>query len=40
LRPLRTAGNKKADAVAHQKVLIRVGLLFNGPPATTGLPFI
>jgi hypothetical protein len=37
----RTTGNKKADAVEHLiKVLNRVGLLGNGPPRTTGLPFI
>jgi hypothetical protein len=40
LRPFHTAGNKKADAVAHPKVLNRVGLLVNGPPAAGGLPFI
>jgi hypothetical protein len=40
LQPLRTAGNKKADAVAHPKVLSHVGLLVNGPPAAGGLPFI
>lgn len=31
---------KKADAIKHPKVLNRVGLLFNEPPGTTGLPFI
>jgi len=40
LRLFRTAGNKKADTVAHPKVLIRVGLLAIGPPAAGGLPFI
>jgi hypothetical protein len=41
LRPFRIAGNKKADAVAHPEVHIRVGLLFSGPPAALGgLPFI
>jgi hypothetical protein len=35
------AGNKKADAVTRPWALNRVGLLFNGPPATcSGLPFI
>jgi len=29
---------KKADAVQHQKLLDRVGLLYNEPPDKTGLP--
>jgi hypothetical protein len=31
---------KKADAGKHPKVLNHVGLLFNEPPGTAGLPFI
>ena len=31
---------KKADATQHPRVLNHVGLLFNGPPGTAGLPFI
>ena len=31
---------KKADVVEHPEVFHHVGLLFNGPPGTAGLPFI
>jgi hypothetical protein len=30
---------KKADAAKHPKVFNHVGLLFNEPPGTAGLPF-
>ena len=36
-RPPRT---KKADAAKHPKVLNHVGLLFNEPPGSAGLPFV
>jgi hypothetical protein len=40
--PLREEGQakKKADVVEHPQVFGHVGLLFNGPPGTAGLPFI
>jgi len=31
---------KKADVLEHPKAFGHVGLLFNGPPEKTGLPFI
>ena len=31
---------KKADVAEHPKVFDHVGLLFNEPPGTAGLPFI
>jgi hypothetical protein len=31
---------KKADVVKHPQVLNHVGLLFNEPPGTAGLPFV
>jgi hypothetical protein len=31
---------KKADVGEHPEVFTHVGLLFNGPPGTAGLPFI
>jgi hypothetical protein len=34
------ASQKKADVAKHPKVLKHVGLLFNEPPGTAGLPFI
>jgi hypothetical protein len=30
---------KKADVVEHPQVFDHVGLLFNRPPGTAGLPF-
>lgn len=36
-RPVKT---KKADVAKHSKVLNHVGLLFNEPPGTAGLPLI
>jgi hypothetical protein len=32
--------NKKADVVEQIKMLRHVGLLSNGPPSISGLPFI
>jgi len=32
--------NKKADVAEHPEVFHHVGLLFNGSPVTTELPFI
>ena len=32
--------DKKADVVEHPRVFDHVGLLFNEPPGTAGLPLI
>jgi hypothetical protein len=34
------APKKKADVIKYHQVFDHVGLLFNGPPGTAGLPFI
>ena len=33
-------GTKKADVIERPRANNHVGLLFNGPPGKTGLPFI
>src|SRR5271170_7363767 len=38
--PNHSLKNKKADVAEHPKVFHHVGLLINGPPGFTGLPFI
>ena len=39
--PSRVGVNdKKADVVEHPRVFDHVGLLFNEPPGTAGLPLI
>jgi hypothetical protein len=35
-----TASAKKTGVVENNKVLDHAGLLFDGPPAKTGLPFV
>jgi hypothetical protein len=40
LRRSRAAAAKKADVAEYPQVLDHVGLLFNEPPGTAGLPFI
>jgi hypothetical protein len=38
--PPRDAAKKKADLPGHLEVSGQVGLLVDGPPGRTGLPFI
>ncbi len=40
LRPLRNAGNKKADAANRPGAFDHVGLLVNEPPLHEGVPLI
>lgn len=37
---LVASGKKKADVVEHPEVFDHVGLLVDGPPGGTGLPFV
>jgi hypothetical protein len=37
--PFGGSGTKKADVTEHLEVFDHVGLLFNGPPGITDLPF-
>jgi hypothetical protein len=36
----RASASKKADVVKYPEAFDHVGLLFNEPPGTAGLPFI
>jgi hypothetical protein len=36
----RATKHKKTDAAKHPEAFNHVGLLVNGPPGTSGLPFI